>query len=246
VSTLQDASAAPTCDACFSLGARRLAEPSPTSFGPKVAPEIAAAMTDIARRGLLLCPLCEPEIRAGREVELRHTVCKVICDWATDHTDQTPLLAESELGITLASWTIKPFEHPAYTTGFRLLNVLLNCFPRATIPDGTAGSVLERDLGNGVIAIFTVIEGTLVIDNFVSQQRGRGFASHALDLICAIADAEQCPISGYVQPNSYAGIPLGLAKDTLHHWYARCGFERSDRSANAVIRLPRPAGPSGT
>jgi hypothetical protein len=196
-------------------------------------------MDELAQRGLLLCRLCKGLIQAGREVELRRSVGPAIVERVPEHQDQVPLLAHSEIAITLASWALKPFRHPALTPGFKMLNAILLRYPRATLPNGDLGSVLERDLGSGVVATFTILDGVLIIENLVSRERGKGFAAAALDAICALADAEQCPIAGYVQANTWLDIPAGLAVDALHRWYARVGFKRGEIEPNNVLRRPR-------
>jgi len=228
------------CAACLNEDTRPLKEPTATKFGRRVAPEVAEAMLRMSQRGIRLCARCESDIRAGKEMEVRDRSSLQIVGIIDDDRSRSPILAEAELAISLVSWAIAPHSAPAYTSGFKLFNTLLTRYPQAVLDDGTPGSTIERDLGNRVIGVFTIFAGVLVIENLISRDRGKGYASRALDRVCAIADVEGCPISGTVQPNRYSGMPLGYDADILHRWYARCGFQKSSTDENLIVRLPQP------
>jgi len=230
---------AAACAACLDEAAYPLKEPTATSFGRRIAPDVADAMLQLSRHGIRLCRTCERDIRAGREIEVRNRSSLRIVQTVNDNRACSPILAEAELAISLASWAIAPHPAPAYTNGFKLFNAIIGRYPRAILDDGTPASTIERDLGNRVIGVFTIFAGVLVIENLVSRERGKGYASRALDQICAIADIEGCAITGTVQPNSYSGMPIGYEAEILHTWYARCGFEKSPADENSIIRLPR-------
>ena len=225
------------CDACVVDDDGRPVAAAP-SYGVKVAPDVAESMSLLAK-DFRLCRMCKGLIQAGREQYLREQAGLAIIKHHPDHREQTAILAHSEIAITLASWTFRPFKHAATSPGFRLFNALLRTFPRAVLADGTPGSILERDLGGNVMGTFTIFQGVLLFENLISRDRGKGNAARALAAVCAIADAEASPIAGYVQANESLGLAPGLDVEALHAWYARFGFIRGTKDPNNVVR---PAG----
>lgn len=230
------------CDVCFQQGAPLKATLSKT-FGPKVAPDIASGMLALAERGFELCARCKAAIRGGSEADLRAKVAVEILASEPPATVRPAMMMQAEVAITLASWAIAPWKYPAYTPGFRLLNAVMRRFARAHFERaGAVASILERDLGHGVVGVFTVVGGAFIIENFVSTQRGNGNASRALQALCDLADENKVAMGGAVESNVYGAFPdlaRGLNDDALFSWYRRFGFERISADVPDVLRKPR-------
>ncbi len=226
------------CDVCRHLGAEFLPKSTTSSFGSRIAPDIANAMRTLSNRGLALCDRCGSEIRQGREESLRSDTSSEITETTMDVTMRAPLLVQAELAITLASWAIGPWDHPAYTHGFAMLNAVFKRFPRAA-RSGAIPSALERNLSRGVIGVFSIHSGVFIIENLVSRRRGNGNASHAMKALCKLADTVPAPMSGVIEPNSYDGLPEGLVIDQLLAWYRKIGFVQLDTDPRVIVRLPQ-------
>lgn len=212
--------------------------PHPITPGPRIAPDVANYLQSVAK-SLGLCARCEREIKKGREEKLRSAIPLELVARGFDKTEMPARLVGSEFAVMLASWKLAPFKHPALTAGFCVFNDICARHP-ATVPsDPTLSGLLERDLGDGVLGIFSIVNGTLNIENLVSRIRGAGHAKRALHEICVMADAARAIVVGVAEPNVYADtLAIGAPVGALLQWYQREGFEVENEIA--IMRFPRP------
>lgn len=90
-------------------------------------------------------------------------------------------------------------------------------------------------------AALSAFSGDLWIDNFVSRVGRKGHGRAALRATCEAADANDCAISGAVQPHDAGGSVTAGAKITdLLRWYGSEGFRRLPVVGGVVVRrMPR-------
>jgi len=224
------------CSVCFTT-AGHVRLPHPITPGSKIAPDVAHFLR-LVSKSLGLCARCEREITKGGEGKLRSNIPFELVARKYDKTEIPARLVGSEFAIMLASWKLSPFKHPALTAGFCLFNDICARYP-ATVPSHpTLSGLLERDLRDGVLGIFSVSNGILIIDNLVSRIRGEGHAKRALHDICSMADATNAIVVDVAERNPYAGVlAIGAPVEALLRWYRREGFEVE--SEIAVRRLPQ-------
>jgi hypothetical protein len=227
------------CDTCFREAGWICPERWSGEFGVTLAPEIAEVIGDLVERRLALCSRCRQQIEGCNEDTLRWTVAQEVAARYLDSRDRPSRLLQSEIAITLASWTLIPRDRPALSRGCAFINRIFGAYPIAQFDNGPA-SVLERDLGYGVVGVFTVTAGELFIDNFVSHVRRQGHARRALRDLCALADRYGAVMVGVVQPNPYNGLPLGADTAALLNWYRGEGFVTIESGGVMIKREPSP------
>ncbi len=222
---------------CYGDGALRVGGQR-ADYGKAIASDVRRIL-EMIDGALALCDRCSIEISAGREEALRESVRSEITALQLDLRESPPRFSASEFATMLASWRLAPFECAAVSSGFMLFNEICKSFKPIDPKIGTVAALLERDLGFGVRAGFSVVEGTLVIDNLVSTIPGQGYASRALSALCAFADQMRAIIAGVVEPNTMDGlVSQGRTYDELLAWYRRYGFENLEGAT--VYRLPDP------
>lgn len=67
--------------------------------------------------------------------------------------------------------------------------------------------------------------------------RGKGYGSEVLQMVCAAADEEQVGLLLAIDPDPVIGRK-GLTYDQLRKWYHKHGF--MDHKDNVMLREPRP------
>jgi hypothetical protein len=89
----------------------------------------------------------------------------------------------------------------------------------------------------------------IVLERITSSERGAGYGSEMLRLLCGICDQHGVTIYADASAYSYPGWAPGLSQRDLVDWYMNNGFvpsphEHGDASGEALVRHPeKPAAP---
>ncbi len=213
----------------------------PFSPGGKLASDIVAGFGTIAER-LTLCVLCLKISkrawvgpRGAHELGAELLARRARAGYVTRATVDGALVnyIHTMSVLYLMNTVVRGLRGGVFTSSFLALNAIMNAYPRS--PERPLAE-LVRDLGDGVIGIFSVLGNTLIFDDLISLDRCKGAAGRAMREVCAIADRYGVPIVGVIEPHAWNGIAPGRSFEHLAAWYRRVGFQPIDPSEPSAIR----------